>query len=79
LYRANGDYKVAYAQYENKFRGYANVSQKVNGGKLLAPSTRLGLYVRNRMFSVAFLFKGVMRLMDHFATDITLDDYSKKN
>ena len=76
LYRSNGDYKVAYAQYESKFRGYAKVSQKVNSGKLLAPSTRLGLYARNRMFSVAALFQGVMKLMDHFATDIKLDDYA---
>jgi hypothetical protein len=77
LYRANGDHNVAYAQYESKFRGYAKVSQKVNAGKLLAPSTRFGLYARNRMFSVAALFKGMMKVMDHFATDIRLDDYAR--
>lgn len=76
LHRANGDYRVAFAQYEAKFRGYAKVSQKVNAGKVLAPSTRLGLYARNRLFSVAALFTGVMKLMDHFATDIELDDYA---
>lgn len=78
LYRAQGDYKAAYAQYESKFRGYAKVSQKVNAGKLLAPTTRLGLYARNRMFSVAPLFKGLMKLMDHFATDTDLDDYASQ-
>ena len=77
LSRADGDYKVAYAGYEDKFRGYAKVSQKVNSGTLLAPSTRLGMYVRNRMFSVAALFTVVIKLMDHFATDIKLDDYAK--
>ena len=76
LHRANGDYRVAFEQYEAKFRGYAKVSQKVNAGKVLAPSTRLGLYARNRLFSVAALFKGVMKLIDHFATDIELDDYA---
>jgi hypothetical protein len=49
----------------------------VNSGTLLAPSTRLGMYVRNRMFSVAALFTVVIKLMDHFATDIKLDDYAK--
>ena len=41
---AEGAYKIAYAQYKSQFRGYAKISQKVNAGKLLAPSTRLGLY-----------------------------------
>lgn len=77
LQRADGDHRVAYAQYHTKFRGYAKVSQQVNAGKLLAPATRLGLYARNRMFSAAFLTKGLMSLMDHFATDIDLDDYAK--
>ena len=77
LFRAHGDYKVAFAQYEDKFRGYAKVSQKVNAGTLLAPSTRLGMYVRNRMFSVAALSTALIKLMDHFATDMKLDDYAK--
>ena len=74
--KAKGDYLTAYAQYEAKFRGYAKVSQKVNAGRLLAPTTRLGLSVRNRMFSVAPLFKGLIKLMDHFASDIALEDYA---
>ena len=76
LHRADGDHEVAYARYESGFRGYAKVSQKVNAGRLLAPATRLGLYARNRLFSIGTLFKGVMKLMDHFATDIRLDDYA---
>jgi 2-polyprenyl-6-methoxyphenol hydroxylase-like FAD-dependent oxidoreductase len=76
LLRAKGDYSIAYPQYESKFRSYAKVSQKVNAGRLLAPTTRLGLYVRNRIFSVAPLFKGLIKLMDHFASDIALDDYA---
>jgi 2-polyprenyl-6-methoxyphenol hydroxylase-like FAD-dependent oxidoreductase len=76
LLRAKGEYGIAYTQYESKFRGYAKVSQKVNAGRLLAPATRLGLYARNRMFSVAPLFKGLIKLMDHFASDIALEDYA---
>ena len=76
LHRARGDHAIAYARYESKFRGYAKVSEKVNAGALLAPSTRFGLYARNRLFSVAPLFAGLMKVLDRFATDIQLDDYS---
>lgn len=75
LLRANGDYRLAYAQYEAKFRGYAKVSQRVNAGRLLAPRTRLGTRVRNLMFSASVLFTPLMKLMDRFATDIELEDY----
>ncbi|WP_407571472.1 FAD-dependent monooxygenase [Deinococcus altitudinis] len=78
LHRAQGDYLAAYARYEAKFRKYASVSQKVNAGNLLAPTSRIGLYMRNKMFSVAALFGGMMKLMDRFATDIKLDDYASE-
>lgn len=77
LHRAGGDHTTAYQQYEAKFRDYAKVSQKVDAGGLLAPATRLGLWVRNTLFSVAPLFSGVIRLMDRFASNIELDDYSR--
>jgi 2-polyprenyl-6-methoxyphenol hydroxylase-like FAD-dependent oxidoreductase len=76
LLQTRGDYEIAYARYEAKFRGYAKVSQKVNAGTLLAPTTRFGLYARNRMFSIAPLFKALVKLMDHFASDIVLDNYA---
>ncbi len=79
LLRANGEYEKAYTQYEAKFHDYAKVSRKVNAGRLLAPSTRLGLYILNRIFSVAVLFKSLMKLTDHFATDIKLEDYTQKH
>ncbi len=79
LLRANGDYEKAYAQYEAKFRDYAKVSRKVNAGHLLAPSTHLGLYLRNQMFSAAVLFKGLMKLTDHFATNIKLENYPQEH
>lgn len=75
LSRAEGDHTVAFPRYTTAFRGYAQVSQKVDAGRLLAPSTRLGIRLRNMMFSVSFLFTPLMRIMDHFATDITLEDY----
>jgi len=76
LGRAQGDYRAAYAQYETKFRGYAKVSQHVNAGKLLAPTTRFGLYVRNQLFSLATRFKCLLKLADYFASDIKLETYA---
>lgn len=76
LARANGDHKIAFAQYETKFRKYASVSQKVDAGRLLAPSTRRGMWMRNRVFSVVGLFIPLMKLTDRFATDIKLKDDS---
>jgi 2-polyprenyl-6-methoxyphenol hydroxylase-like FAD-dependent oxidoreductase len=76
LFRAGGDHRVAYAQYEARFRGYAKVSQQVSAGRLLAPKTRAGMWMRNRLFSVSFLFRPLMKLTDRFATDIDLEDYS---
>ena len=76
LFRAGGDHTVAYARYDTAFRRYAKVSQQVNAGTLLAPKTRLGMRLRNLLFSVSFLFTPLMRLTDRFATDIELEDYA---
>ncbi len=77
LHWADGDHVTAFAEYERRFRKYAAVSEKVNAGRLLAPSTRLGIRGRNALFSVAWLFTPLMSLMDRFATDIDLPDYSR--
>jgi 2-polyprenyl-6-methoxyphenol hydroxylase-like FAD-dependent oxidoreductase len=79
LHRANGDYESAYAAYEAKFYKYAQVSQKVNAGGLLAPTTNIAIYMRNRLFSVGVLLSGVMKVMDRFATDIKLEDYAQES
>lgn len=76
LLRADGDHAVAFARYEAGFRRYAQVSQKVNAGRILAPRTRLGMRLRNLLFSTSFLFAPLMRLSDRFATDIELEDYA---
>jgi 2-polyprenyl-6-methoxyphenol hydroxylase-like FAD-dependent oxidoreductase len=77
LFRAHGDHTVAYARYEAAFRRYAQVSQKVDAGRILAPRTRLGMRLRNLLFSVSFLFTPLVRLIDRFATDIELEDYGQ--
>jgi 2-polyprenyl-6-methoxyphenol hydroxylase-like FAD-dependent oxidoreductase len=78
LFWAAGAHTEAYTQYQAKFRNYAKVSQKVNAGRLLAPSTRVGIRGRNALFSTAVLFAPLMKLFDRFATDIKLEDYSSR-
>lgn len=73
LLRAGGDHRRAFEQYETKFRGYAKVAAKVNARGLLAPRSRARIWLRNKLFSAAPLFAGVMKLMDRFATDIELE------
>lgn len=77
LFRAGGDHTAAFARYDAALRGYAKVARTVNAGRLLAPSTRLGIRLRNRLFSMSALFTPLMRLGDHFATDINLEDYAE--
>lgn len=76
LKRANGDYKVAFERYEESFREYASISQKVNAGRLLAPATRSGIVARNLLFTALYLFAPLMKLVDRPATNLTLEDYS---
>lgn len=74
LFDAGGDHKVAFAQYEAKYRGYASISQKINAGRLLAPSTRFGIRMRNVMFSALTVFGPLMKLVDRPATKLKLED-----
>lgn len=75
LHRAGGDFATAYAEYEAKFRDYASVSQKINAGRLLAPASRLGIRLRNLLFSALAFFGPLMKVIDRPATNITLGDY----
>jgi 2-polyprenyl-6-methoxyphenol hydroxylase-like FAD-dependent oxidoreductase len=77
LRRAGGDHRVAFPRYEAKFRSYAQSGRKVSGGTVLAPRTRWAMRARNTLFSVSFLFKPLMRVVDRYATDIRLEDYTR--
>jgi 2-polyprenyl-6-methoxyphenol hydroxylase-like FAD-dependent oxidoreductase len=75
ILKSGGDYKTATAQYEAKFRAYASVSQKISAGRLLAPSTRFGIRLRNLLFSALAVFSPLMKIFDSPATNIKLKDY----
>ena len=75
LLAAGGDHAVAFARYEEKFRDYASISQKVNAGRLLAPETRIGIRFRNLLFGALTLVGLLMKLVDRPATNLELEDY----
>ena len=75
LAQAHGDHRVAFPAYENNIRDYASVSQKVNAGRLLAPRTRLGIRLRNLLFSALDTIGPLMKVIDKPASNITLADY----
>jgi len=75
LAKAAGDHGTAFEKYEEKFRAYASISQKVNAGRLLAPATKLGIVARNILFTSLKVFAPLMRIFDSPAKNITLEDY----
>ena len=77
LAAAGGDHWRAFAAYENSIRGYASISQKINAGRLLAPATRTGIFLRNLVFSSLSLIGPLMKVLDRPATNIRLEDYSR--
>lgn len=77
LAKANGDHTRAFAAYEERIRDYASISQKINAGRLLAPATRHGIFLRNLLFSSLSLVGPLMKVVDKPATNIELDDYTR--
>jgi 2-polyprenyl-6-methoxyphenol hydroxylase-like FAD-dependent oxidoreductase len=76
LARAGGDHRTAFTAYENKFRDYAAISQKINAGRLMAPATKPGIVARNLLFSALSLVGPLMKVVDRPAANIKLEDYS---
>jgi 2-polyprenyl-6-methoxyphenol hydroxylase-like FAD-dependent oxidoreductase len=77
LQRADGDFSLAFARYEEKYRDYASVSQKINAGRLLAPRSRLGIVGRNVLFTALKFCGPAVKVFDSPAKNITLDEYAE--
>ncbi|MGC5011557.1 FAD-dependent monooxygenase [Streptosporangium sp. DT93] len=75
LAEAGGDHRTAFRAYEKTMRGYAKVAGRGGAGPLLAPATRRGIWMRNRLFKSRLLLWSIFRMTDMFATDITLKEY----
>ncbi|WP_232661745.1 FAD-dependent monooxygenase [Pseudonocardia sp. TRM90224] len=77
LAAARGDHRGAFERYERTVRGYARECQK--GGKstasLLAPRTRLGITLRNRLLNVPLLMAAMIKEGHRVSSTIDLPDY----
>jgi 2-polyprenyl-6-methoxyphenol hydroxylase-like FAD-dependent oxidoreductase len=75
LLAADGDHRVAFARYEEQFRGYAKISQRGSAGPFLAPPSPLRIKLRDWTFKSRFLLGLMLKATDKFATDIDLPAY----
>jgi len=80
LAAARGDHTLAFARYESRVREYAEQCQRGarSVGSFMAPKTRLGIFLRNRMLRLAYLLpgKGMMeRIAMQRASNITFGIY----
>ncbi len=73
---AGADHRVAFAAYEQRMRAYAGRWQKgADPGKFLAPATRLGLALRNRLLATGVVQRMLLSGTKSLATDADLPDY----
>lgn len=71
---ADGDHTVAFARYDEIMRRYAKIAGNSNAGRFLAPSTAIGIRLRN-WFLGSRLFTLMTKYGDNAANDIDLRDY----
>ncbi len=79
LFRAGGDHRTAFAQFEAKYRDYASVSQKINGGQMLAPATRGGILLRNLGMTALWKFSPLLKFVERPASsNLTIEEYEPR-
>ncbi|RGC65401.1 6-hydroxynicotinate 3-monooxygenase precursor [Micromonospora sp. MW-13] len=76
LANAEADHRAAFTAYEQRMRAYAGRWQKgANPGKFLAPATRRGLALRNRLMAASVVQRMLLSGTKSLATDTDLPDY----
>lgn len=71
---ADGDYPVAFANYNAIMKRYAKIAGNSNAGKFLAPRTARGIKMRN-WFLHSWMWNLMLKYADNAANDIDLRDY----
>lgn len=71
---ADGDYTVAFANYNAIMKRYAKIAGNSNAGKFLAPRTARGIKMRN-WFLHSWMWNLMLKYADNAANDIDLRDY----
>lgn len=78
LAAADGDHRTAFPRYEQRLRAYARRAQKGGDrtGHFLAPRTRLGAVLRNRLLGNRFLLAAMLREGRKVSSTVELPDYA---
>ncbi|WP_327093640.1 FAD-dependent monooxygenase [Nocardia vinacea] len=71
---ADGDYPLAFANYNAIMKRYAKIAGNSNAGKFLAPRTARGIKMRN-WFLHSWMWNLMLKYADNAANDIDLRDY----
>ncbi|GAB4588789.1 FAD-dependent monooxygenase [Nocardia sp. IFM 10818] len=74
LAAADGDYRAAFARYEEIMKRYLRMADGANAGPFLAPKTKLGIRARN-WFLGSRLWKLMLKYTDSAKNDIDLKNY----
>nr|WP_308251192.1 FAD-dependent monooxygenase [Streptomonospora nanhaiensis] len=77
LAAADGDHTAAFARYGALMRRHAAPARTGNASTFLAPSTAMGLWLRERMFASPRLTRLLLKSTDAFATAGELPDYPR--
>jgi 2-polyprenyl-6-methoxyphenol hydroxylase-like FAD-dependent oxidoreductase len=74
LHAAGGDHRTAFARYEQTLRPYAQRCQKGGDttGKFFAPSSRLGIFLRDKTLSIGWMMRWMMKVGAARTTNIDL-------
>jgi 2-polyprenyl-6-methoxyphenol hydroxylase-like FAD-dependent oxidoreductase len=80
LAAAGGDHRVAFPRYDAEMRAYVNRNRtrEPGGTRGFAPSSRLGIWLRNQSMNVMTRLPGAGRMMagrQEAVNAITLEDY----
>jgi 2-polyprenyl-6-methoxyphenol hydroxylase-like FAD-dependent oxidoreductase len=78
LKEAAGNYKAAYAQYQNIFKPFIDVKQKIaqRFSKSLVPKSRFGIWMRNTFMNLMFLpFLSKMFIRQFMNDKLKLKEY----
>ncbi|MET7773492.1 FAD-dependent monooxygenase [Nocardia sp. NPDC005366] len=71
---AEGDHTVAFANYDEIMRRYAEKAGRSNAGRFLAPKTKRGIAMRN-WFLGSWMWRLMLKYTDDASNDIELRDY----
>lgn len=78
LVSADGDYRTAFATYDERMRQHSRIARKGNAGPFMAPPSSWRIGMRNATFRNRLMRAMMMRMTDSFANSEELPDYEMR-